>query len=206
MRVYNKNRSSDERKEMVIAKFLDTHFYCDAKNFERVTDVNRQVQGTDVIFTMGGRQYNCDEKAATSWINKALNTFALELSCYNRGGNLMTGWFLDSSKINDSFLFVWVDKATTDYLNSVDEIKDIEIALVRKRDIMNYLTDKGWSVEKLMVKSQRLRSNPDEPKGDLKINGCRFVESPKLPEDPINVLIPRKELIRMSDINRRWRF
>lgn len=42
-------RQEDERREKVVAKFLDEHFY--VGEFERCTDKERQVKGIDTIFT-----------------------------------------------------------------------------------------------------------------------------------------------------------
>lgn len=195
-------RNDDERCSDIVSQFLDKHFYCGCKSFERVYDKSRQVKGSDVIFTMGSRSYNCDEKAAIRYVNKGLKTFSLELSFINTRGELTQGWLIDPTKVNDSFLFIWIDKAKHDMLTSVDDIQVMEVSLVRKVKIMEYLESIGWTQDRLARKDSKIRNNPDESLGDVYRNGCKFVFSEKLHEKPINVLLSRYTLAKISDINR----
>jgi 2-dehydro-3-deoxyphosphogluconate aldolase/(4S)-4-hydroxy-2-oxoglutarate aldolase len=55
------------------------------------------------------KTYSIDEKAAIRYTN-GLKTFALELSFLNRKGILQEGWLTDERKINDYFVFVWINK------------------------------------------------------------------------------------------------
>lgn len=197
----SKLRKNDEAMTEVISTLLDNVFYTKhTENFERVNDKKRQVSGIDVIFTYDGFEYVCDEKAAIHYINKVLPTFSLELSFIDRKDNLHDGWLIDEGKVNNSFLFVWIDKAKKDNVDSPSDVEKMEFALVRRDKIVGYLESLGWTKERLLQKTVNLRNNPREPRGDLERNGCRFNVSPQLVENPVNVLIKRDKLIELSDL------
>ena len=156
-------RKEDEKCSEIVSEFLDKHFYKEkCVYFERVNDKYQQVKGIDVIFTLNDKIYVCDEKAAIRYVNKNLKTFAMELSIIDRGGNIHEGWLIDENKVNNSFLFIWIDKGKKDILLSIDDIQELEIALVYKKDIINFLEDLGWNEEKLIRKSDLVRIDENE--------------------------------------------
>lgn len=124
-------RDGDERGEKIVSEFLDKHFYIECEDFHRVVDKVQQIKGVDTTFVKNGFQYVCDEKAALKYVNKNLQTFSMELSFFNAADNISIGWLLDSNKINNSFLFCWIDSAINDVLSSSDDIVIMEVALVR---------------------------------------------------------------------------
>lgn len=193
-------REYDEHCEKVMAQFLDEYFY---KNIgytwrERVTDRERQVKGLDVILKRDGKVYNIDEKAAIRYTN-GLNTFALELSFLNRKGNRVDGWLIDEKKVNDYFVFVWINKIEGELIENVDSFKEVEVALVSKEKIMIYLESLGWDVDKLLIKDERIRDGIDDNMGDIRKNGCKFSYSERLFEKPINILLPKQAYIKIAD-------
>ena len=193
-------REYDEHCEKVMAQFLDEHFYKKIGYTwrERVTDRERQVKGLDVILKREGKVYNIDEKAAIRYTN-GLNTFALELSFLNRKGNRVDGWLIDEKKINDHFVFVWINKIEGELIENVDSFKEVEVALVSKEKIMIYLESLGWDVDKLLIKDERIRDGIDDNLGDIKKNGCKFSYSERLFEKPINILLPKQAYIKIAD-------
>lgn len=193
-------REYDEHCEKVMAQFLDEHFYKKIGYTwrERVTDRERQVKGLDVILKRDGKVYNIDEKAAIRYTN-GLNTFALELSFLNRKGNRVDGWLIDEKKINDYFVFVWINKIEGELIKNVDSFKEVEVALVSKEKIMIYLESLGWDVDKLLIKDERIRDGIDDNLGDIKKNGCKFSYSERLFEKPINILLPKQAYIKIAD-------
>ena len=195
----NKIRREDEKCADVVSKFLEKHFYNRVENYERVVDRERQLKGVDVMFIWGGKQYICDEKAAIRYVNKGLQTFAFELSFLGKGDKLIDGWLISEGKINNSFLCIWIDKADYDILEEVDDIKELEIALIDKQKLIDYLKSLGWTITKLHIKADRMRRNVKESQGDIETNGCRFVCSRKLAEKPVNVLVSREKLKEIAD-------
>ena len=118
-------RKEDEKCSEIVSNFLDKNFYNKCKTFERINDKVNQVKGIDVIFELNDKKYVCDEKAAIRYVNRYLNTFAMELSFINRNNTLNNGWLLDDNKINDSFLLIYIDKAKNDILQNEDDIEEI---------------------------------------------------------------------------------
>lgn len=197
---YNsKIRREDEKCSEIVSQFLEKHFYNKTENYEKIDDREKQLQGVDVIFFFNNKQYICDEKAAIRYVNKGLQTFAFELSFLGKGDKLIDGWLISNTKINNSFLCIWIDKADYDILEDVDDIKELEIALIDKQILVDYLQSLGWTVNKLHIKADRMRKNRNEPQGDININGCRFVCSRKLAEKPVNVLVSREKLKELAD-------
>lgn len=183
----------DKKGERTVHEFLLENFYNTVQNFEDVNDKARQVSGIDSIFTIGDINYACDEKAAVDYVNREfkLNTFCLELSCLTRKDELMDGWFVNENQKNNSYLFIWIDKAKTDKIESKEDILSAEIALVLKSDIYQYLVKHGWTRIKLMKKCHQIRFEDDENFGNHKNNGLKFSYSKNLPEKPINLLLTR---------------
>jgi hypothetical protein len=197
--VQSQFRKSDERAADAVAQFLDERFYTECSDVERVMDKARQVRGLDIIFTYNGRKYLCDEKAAVQYANKRLGTFALELTMIDRGGYEHIGWFLDGTKTNDSFLFIWVDSISGTSVKSKDDINEVEIALIRKDEIMKFLASKGWTPALLLRKANRIRTVKNENLGSIPQYGYKFSYSTQLVEKPINLLLTREVYRKLSD-------
>ena len=194
-------REYDEHCEKIVSQFLDEHFYKlipEIENFERITDKQYQVKGVDVIINYKDRQIYVDEKAAVKYLK--LKTFALELSFLNRFGKLQTGWFLDKKKINDYYLFVWINELTGDKIEDISSIKEVDVALVKKEKLYNHLETLGWSVDKLRIKNKQIREQKNNNMGDIRKYGCKFSYSEQLKEKPINILLPKKTYIELADI------
>lgn len=196
-------RKEDEKCSDIVSEFLNECFYNKCESFERVNDVGRQIKGIDVIFTLNGEEFICDEKAAIRYVNKNLKTFSMELSFLDRGGNIHDGWLLDEEKINNSFLFIWIDRAKQDILSSKEDIQELEYALVYKEDIVDYLESIGWNESKLIKKADLIREDEHEYCGDLYKDGCKFVCSRFLYEKPVNVLIKREKLKELSVLTKK---
>lgn len=202
-KIHSTLRENDEKQSIIVSNYLDKKFFSKMKNVERVNDRPRQVQGIDIIFTRGEETYICDEKAAIQYINKPLNTFSFELSFLNRAGNLQNGWLIDEHKVNDSYMIIWIDEAKVNkdgYLESEADIKKLQISLIKRNKIIDYLLSLGWTFDKLLKKSELLRTNDDEDKGSFKDNGIRFYISNQLVEKPVNVLLTRKKIEDLSEL------
>ena len=195
----NKIRKEDEKCTDIVSKFLEKHFYNKVRDYQRIDDKEQQLKGVDVIFILNDKQYICDEKAAIRYVNKNLQTFAFELSFLGKSDRLIDGWLISNTKINNSFLCIWIDKAEYDLIEDIDDIQEIEIALIDKQKLIDYLRTLGWTVEKLHIKADRMRNNDKEPTGNVEVNGCKFVCSKKLSEKPVNVLVSRNKLKELAD-------
>jgi hypothetical protein len=194
-------REYDEHCEQIMSQFLDKYFYnaINPTSFERVQDKERQVKGIDVVMEINDKTYSIDEKAAIRYTN-GLKTFALELSFLNRKGILQEGWLTDERKINDYFVFVWINKIEDTLIKNISSLKDIDVALVSKNKIMEHLESIGWTKDNLKTKDNKIRNENDKKFGNINTNGCKFSYSDRLFEKPINILLPKETYINIAEI------
>ena len=194
-------REYDEHCEKVMGEFLDKYFY--NENIEgtitRVKDRRLQVKGVDVVIDDGDVKFYIDEKAAIRYVG--LKTFALELSFINRQGDVNTGWLLDNTKINDYFLFVWINELNGTEIKDISSIKNVDVALVSKASIFRHLNSLGWSKNNLLEKDRRIRNNEDEYMGNILKDKCKFSFSNHLVEKPINILLPKETYMEIADLS-----
>ena len=194
-------REYDEHCEKVMGEFLDKYFY--NENIEgtitRVKDRNLQVKGVDVVIDDGDVKFYIDEKAAIRYVG--LKTFALELSFINRQGGINTGWLLDNKKINDYFLFVWINELNGTEIKDISSIKNVDVALVSKASIFRHLNSLGWTKNNLLEKDHRIRNNEDEYMGNILRDKCKFSYSNHLIEKPINILLPKETYMEIADLS-----
>jgi len=185
-------RAEDVKLSDEIYEFLDKNFYStQTQNFERVKDKKRQVSGIDVIFDIGDQHYVADEKAAVRYRN--LQTYTLELSFINKKNEIQEGWLISEKMVNDSYVFVWIDKDETTNKESVT------VAVIRKEKIMEHLGKKGWTRDNLIKKMGYIREGRQTYMGDIRKNGCKFIFSPGYVEQPINIQLPRNVYMRLAD-------
>lgn len=195
-----KKEREDKNGENIAHQFLLENFYTKTEYFHECITKEEQLKGYDTTFSFMGLDYKCDEKAALDYVNKEypLGTFCLELSYLDRYDNLREGWFTDPSEENNSYLFLWIDKAKTDKVTSKDDILEGEYMLVMKDDIKEYLQSIGWTDENLRKKCERIREGNDSNMGSYHENGCKFSFPQYLPEKPINILIKRNTYRKMK--------
>lgn len=194
-------REYDEHCEKVMGEFLDKYFY--NENIEgtitRVKDRKLQVKGVDVVIDDGDVKFYIDEKAAIRYVG--LKTFALELSFINRQGDVNTGWLLDNTKINDYFLFVWINELNGTEIKDISSIKNVDVALVSKASIFRHLNSLGWTNNNLLEKDHRIRNNDNEYMGNILRDKCKFSFSNHLVEKPINILLPKETYMEIADLS-----
>ena len=194
-------REYDEHCEKVMGEFLDKYFY--NENIEgtitRVKDRRLQIKGVDVVIDDGDVKFYIDEKAAIRYVG--LKTFALELSFINRQGDINTGWLLDNKKINDYFLFVWINELNGTEIKDISSIKNVDVALVSKASIFRHLNSLGWSKNNLLEKDRRIRNNDEEYMGNILRDKCKFSFSNHLVEKPINILLPKETYMEIADLS-----
>lgn len=194
-------REYDEHCEKVMGEFLDKYFY--NENIEgtitRVKDRRLQVKGVDVVIDDGDVKFYIDEKAAIRYVG--LKTFALELSFINRQGDINTGWLLDNKKINDYFLFVWINELNGTEIKDISSIKNVDVVLVSKASIFRHLNSLGWSKNNLLEKDRRIRNNDNEYMGNILKDKCKFSFSNHLVEKPINILLPKETYMEIADLS-----
>lgn len=208
MRGASKLRNYDVSASNIVYDYLEDVLYSkEVINFKRNEDFETQIKGVDVTFDRGGHHYIADEKASVQWANKRkLRTYSFELSFLDKKNWVHDGWLISDDEINNSFVLVWCDRFKADMLTSKDEIEEIEVAIVKRRALVDHIESLGWDRDKLVRKMELIRSNPDyEYMGNINKDGCKFSYSQQLVEKPINILLPRSKLLELSDFNRIYR-
>ena len=210
------NRKNDMLVEREIAAFLDENLYSNAElftEFARTDTLDEQISGSDLLLsTTNGKLKRSivDEKVASRFANKNLETFSLELSFIGKNGKKRCGWLLDETKKTEYYLFGWILKADIPYIKeqkrfdtnkiSKDNIKSLEWALVKRSDIVKFLEKQGWSLEKLSRQDEKIREQ-----GEIKtkefINEISFRYSDAYIEKPINVLLKKETYINISTLH-----
>jgi hypothetical protein len=196
--LYQSNRATDSQTAKEIEKFLDK-YYTGKIPFVRVTSKALQLQGIDVIFQSAtGDDMLVDEKCATDYIGKNLQTFAFELRATSdkKSGYRYDGWFLSNRLNTTHYLLAFINRAKVEKNPKSEDIQEMEIMLINKDKVIAYLKDLGWTTEKLVSKCNAIDSG-DTDFGNIE-DGFKFSKSKHKIEAPINILIPRAELRIMS--------
>lgn len=194
---YRTRRSRDEKDEKIVGDFLDRYFYPTfCTTITRNTDKDTQINGLDVtVDGINGIEYTIDEKAATRWIGRNLQTFAHEISCVNVNGKTYNGWLLDFNSSSDYLVEVWVDNvnSTDGYLHDYTNITDATVAMIKKDDLYRWLKTNHIKSTELLELGEILRE-----RGDFSqmYKGFKVIcQQPPIQERAANILIPRSTLV-----------
>lgn len=207
---YTKNykRIADEYNTKILNRYLDRLYEKEGWNFERVLDVERQLSGIDVIFKPTnyiGKELLVDEKAATKFLNKELNTFSFELRSENNKEK--TGLLISSKSKTTHYAIIYPRSKT----NKINELDSLEWILVDKQKIIdtinkipnfeNYIEkvyddccENKYTGRNQFIIRMYNRTNRKNPL-ILKLVWSKNI----FPERPLNILFPKSELIKMSD-------
>lgn len=193
---YRERRAKDEQDEKIVGEFLDTYFYPTfCTTITRNTNKETQIKGLDLTVTgFNGVKYTIDEKAATRWAGRNLQTFAHEINSVNVSGHTYDGWLLDFQSASDYLVEVWIDELSSidNKLHSKEDIKDCTITLIPKKSLYEYLKKNGVQSSTLREYGNMLRqyNKPSTYYGKFKIT-CQTYQQ----EQAANILIPRDTLI-----------
>lgn len=190
------HRKRDTDVEKQVGDFMDCYFYPKiVKDFSRYNDKTNQLNGIDVVFSIDNhKKLIVDEKAATHYINKDIPTFAFELSFLLPSKTEVLGWLLDRGKKTEYYFLMWI-KAKSNWDIKKNDIQEISATLVSRKKIMNYLESISYDRDKLIRANDKIRLNSlDGQLGKSKNSSVYFYSSMKLSEQPVNIIIKRKEL------------
>jgi hypothetical protein len=149
----------DFDKEVLLGKYLDEIY---AKKFEapnykiqRISDINQQYSGVDVILIRDNKEYIIDEKAQLSYLNKTLPTFVFELS-YLKDESWREGWLFDKNKITEIYFLV-TEIFCSDIHDLGKGFLSVKITAVNRNKLISYLSSKGLTKEVLMQYEKDIR-------------------------------------------------
>lgn len=210
------NRKNDMLVEREIAAFLDNHLYSNGELFieyARTDTYDEQISGSDILLSTKNGKLNrsiTDEKVASRFANRNLNTFSLELSFLNKNGKKRCGWLLDESKKTEYYMFGWIIEADIPYLDAEkrfdtnqinrNNIKKMQWALVKREKIIKFLEKHGWTLELLAKQDEKIR-NQGFVKTKEFIDDVSFRYSDNYIEKPINILLKKDTYLKLSELN-----
>lgn len=199
-------RKEDMAIERVIAEFLDKNLYtqdCFTKHI-RTDSLEYQLNGIDMILsipTLDIYDAAVDEKASTQYMKNPLPTFALELSFINQANIISSGWFIDSSKQTEYYLFQWIKARDGFNRNNFKEsdIENLEYMLVSRKSLINYFEEQGFDEHKILAKNNEIRFNKVSGPIDKDVNpDFWFYYTTYLSEMPINIVLRKNVFKRLS--------
>lgn len=195
---YASRRSRDERVEKNMQHHLDLLYKENGINTSRVTDVILQKRGVDLFYTDDGKRYYADEKSASTYAYKRLDTFAFELGCaINKDAG---GWFCQDNYYLTQYYFIAYPYAP-DNRDELRTLEDLEVIIISKKDMWDYLKTQGFdSAEDILTafeeKGRVVFRNGKETRRWTISNDLKVVQSLYInPEQPINIIFS-KELLK----------
>lgn len=183
---------SDLEKEQLLHRLLDFHYQNHLKlyDFERVRDIEQQLQGVDVIFRRksDGAEFLIDEKAQLDYVNDDLPTFAFELN-YLKGEALKEGWLFDDTKKTNFYALV-----TAIYSDEPGLYTSCKITLVNRSKLIAFLKSRKLNRESFRDRNlTHGKITLDELKP--KIEGYLYFSKKKKAEKPLNLVLKLDFLI-----------
>ena len=198
------NFNRDSNRESIVAEFLDKFFYSENfRSFERIYSRKEQLAGMDVIvISDNNKKMIIDEKAATSWAHREIQTFAFEIS-FLLDSKEIPGWFLNGTNRykNTHWLCVW-PRTNSKEIKELSDICSAEIVLINCKKVRRWMRNMA-SKEQKSLESIEKRLRNEENVNQIDWSSLRVIISRNLPEKPINVLIP-KEILRILSEENTW--
>lgn len=187
------NFKSDLKKERQLSLLLDSQYQSKLKHysFERITDLNQQHSGIDVIFKhkqKGGVHY-IDEKAQLDYINEDLPTFAFEIS-YQKNSVQKQGWLFDQSKKTDFYSLV-----TAIYSDEPTAYTSCKITLVNRAKLLAFLNKRGLDKYLIAAKPKQHGKHAIKVLNE-KNEGYLYFSKDNKAEQPINLILRLDFLIK----------
>ena len=193
----------DSKRESLVGQFLDLKLYPNYfENSKRITDKQMQLSGVDIISNLKGGNDDLfiDEKAATSWTHREISTFALELS-FLLNGEEINGWFFPRIKktLTTHWIFVW-PRTPEGNITCLEDIVSAEVMLIETKELRRWIRRMASKSEISLDECINLLRKSDSEQ-EINWAGLRILISRQLPEQPINILIPKNILLAISKSN-----
>ena len=184
-------RRKDSSDEKALQPFLDAVYADMGLDFCREERKEQQLAGIDVIIRFRDKEYFIDEKAATHYVNKGLNTFAFELNFRHNGMTIQAGF--DENKLTTHYFLVSEIESSSTH---VEDLTAFRLVSVNRQKLLQFLQMKQWGKEFLTEKVNRVMEDraryvlsPANPE-------ARVVKTRHLQEKPLNLVIVLDDLIQ----------
>ena len=192
------NRHMDTRGEKALGLFLDEFFYpklVDSRGLlrcERIYDTKKQKEGIDLLLYADSENVlKIDEKAQLHFINTPKPTFAFEISyLLDKNDRVMDGWFINAANQTDYYNLIWINEARIHCLNRIvaEDFLKVTALLIGKKKVARYLSDNGYTLEKIRSLAQKMRNNKEKIIR-LTADSFMYFSKGQYEEEPINVVI-----------------
>lgn len=191
---------SDLSQEQILGVFLDRLYLELGFQTERISSLQDQMKGIDLLIHHAERVYAIDEKSQLHYLNKSLPTFTFELS-YLKNGERRDGWLFDSSKKTAYYFLITgiLLKDGIEKLSKPDQVESVIITSVNRDKLINLLKNRKLTEEQLMDIDHQIRT--DEHYGRNGISGLNMRTegliyfTDHLSEKPINLQLRLEFLI-----------
>jgi hypothetical protein len=187
---------SDLQKEQKLSELLDSYYHKHIKHydFERIDDVNHQLEGIDLILThkTTGSKFYVDEKAQLDYINNDLPTFAFELY-YEKKRHPKKGWLFDTNKKTDFYAL-----ATAIYRDEPNRYNSCKITWVNRKKLIAFLHHRNLSeniLENYWENKKIAQGKTEIKQLNHKTEGYLYFSSQNKAEKPINLILKLDFLI-----------
>jgi hypothetical protein len=162
-------------------------------------DENKKAQLQGIDFTMystiKNKTWNVDLKCQTNkYVNNPTNTFCLEL-CYTLQDEAKAGWFIKKDNLTDYYLFAWlqnVEVTNGAMVTSIDQINEMDLMFVYKKDIYDYFRQKGFHILDLLKDADKLvQSGKTTMYAHTENSSVKMVYSKNMVEKPVNIILSK---------------
>lgn len=199
------DRKKDNIEEKILSLKLDKLYDRMGWNYERTKRNSKlQLNGVDVIFEKENKKIFVDEKAATKYLNKNLKTFSFELVSENNPNRI--GWLLNKDNITTHYAIIYPKSK----INNLEHLDYLEWILISKERILNILYNNMNFNDVLSNIYSNIYLNKNTNRNEIYIScydeilnkyfKLKIVWSKNIfPENPVNVLFNKKDLIELSN-------
>lgn len=188
----------DKKREEIVSGYLDQWLYGQDmfQDVRRTPDKQDQLKGSDIVLSipsLGLRHIIIDEKAQLYYTDGGLNTFAFELNFLNRSGKRAEGWLTDPSKETTHYQLLYLN-AEKDF-DHIDQIHQVAYVLVGRKAVLDLI---GLDIETLRKRGREVAQSNEFYHSKNPAAPYYYTHSTRLAESPVNIIIPKKELLRIA--------
>lgn len=209
------NREEDSKIEEQMRKHYNMIYRILGYGYQRNDDQVLQKSGQDLLLTRSNvmKKAISDEKCATNYWDRDLDTFSMELS-FNlcdrmtglSTGNRVDGWFINDKNKTEVYSLGYVrSDSRQDLING--KVTSFEVIIVRKKSIQDYIKE-SISVDNFSELQNKFQNIILTGQAYQKANGgfswdagngIRMTRSDQLAECPVNIIIKKEVLSSLSD-------
>ena len=189
------NRKAEERNTAFLNGTVDKLLAGNGYFVFREKEKDGQIRGIDLYLFPNGSDdiLLVDEKAAVEYWDRDLETYSIEFFTSNNVKN--QGWFVNDISETTHYLFLCPRSLTAD----MRDVYSLEGILVEKKKLKDYFRQHGiFGADDVKRLLDFKGMYSDGKKECYSQSGLKIVQSLNKKEMPINVLVPKKDLLKMA--------